>query len=98
MAPEQYVDAKRVDQRADVYAFGLILYELLVGRLPWSYGEPAVRIIQVKTQGNLPPPSSLNRSLSSGIDPVLMTALAPRPDDRFTNIGAVMNALYWALG
>ena len=44
------------------------------------------------------PSPSLNRSLSSGIDPVLMTALAPRPDDRFTNIGAVMNALYWALG
>jgi len=96
MAPEQHLDAKRVDQRADVYAFGLILYELLVGRLPWSYGESQVRVIEVKTRGNLPLPSSLNRSLGTDLDPVLMTALAVRPGDRFANVGAVMNALYWA--
>lgn len=97
MAPEQHLDAKRVDRRADVYAFGLILYELLVGRLPWKYGEQQARLIAVKAQGRLPRPSSLNPALSSALDPVLMTTLAARPEDRFANIGAVMNALNWAL-
>ena len=98
MAPEQHLDAKRVDQRADVYAFGMMLYELLVGALPWSYGEQVARIIAIKAQGRLPRPSERNPNLPPSLDPVLLTALAARVDDRFANVRAVMNALYWAIG
>lgn len=98
MAPEQHVDAKRVDQRADVYALGMMLYELLTGGLPWAYGEPIERILAIKAQGRLPRPSHQNPQLPASIDPVLLTALAARVEDRFANVRAVMNALHWALG
>ena len=38
MAPEQYKDAKSVDHRADIYALGMTLYEMVAGRLPWESG------------------------------------------------------------
>ena len=37
-SPEQMDNAKDVDKRADIYALGMILYELLSGRLPWEKG------------------------------------------------------------
>lgn len=98
MAPEQHLDAKRVDQRADVYALGMILYELLTGGLPWAYGEQSARIMAIKDEGRLPRPSQQNAELPASIDPVLLTALAAKVEDRFANVRAVMNALYWALG
>ena len=57
MAPEQYTDAKRVDQRADIYALGMTLYEMLAGRLPWDKHCSEFDILTVKNHGNLPPPT-----------------------------------------
>ena len=42
MAPEQYKSASEVDQRADVYALGVTLYEMVSGRLPWDLNASAI--------------------------------------------------------
>jgi serine/threonine-protein kinase len=60
MAPEQRQDAGRVDQRADVFSYGVLVYELLTGELP---------------VGRFLPPSERNTKLDRRIDPVIMRAL-----------------------
>jgi serine/threonine-protein kinase len=68
MAPEQRTDAKRVDQRADIYAAGVIFYEFLTGDLPLG-------------RFNLPRERGLN--VPASIDAVVVTALARNQEERF---------------
>ncbi|HYT89450.1 MAG TPA: serine/threonine-protein kinase, partial [Gemmataceae bacterium] len=68
MAPEQWKDPQRVDRRADLYALGLILYEMLTGQPPRS---------------NYPPPSTRARSRDRRLDDVIAKALASEPDARY---------------
>jgi serine/threonine protein kinase len=68
MAPEQRTDAKRVDQRADVYAAGVIFYEFLTGDLPLG-------------RFNLPRERGLN--VPASVDAVVVTALARNQEERF---------------
>lgn len=68
MAPEQRTDAKRVDQRADLYATGVILYELLTGDLPL---------------GRFALPTERGLQLPASIDDLIVKALARAPDERY---------------
>lgn len=72
MAPEQRSAGGAVSERTDVYALGLILYELLVGHRP------------VVPEGETlpPPPSALVAGVEPSLDHVIMKALAPSPRDR----------------
>jgi serine/threonine protein kinase len=68
MAPEQRTDAKRVDQRADLYAAGVILYELLTGDLPLGR-------FALPTERGVKAPASVDR--------LIIKALARAPEERF---------------
>lgn len=68
MAPEQRQDAGRVDQRADVFSYGVLVYELLTGELPI---------------GRFPAPSEKHPAVDRRIDPVVMRALDPDPRRRY---------------
>lgn len=68
MAPEQRTDAKRVDQRADLYAAGVIFYELLTGDLPLGR-------FALPTERAVPVPASVDRCI--------VRALARNPDERY---------------
>lgn len=86
MAPEQ-VNGAAVDHRADLWAAGVILYELLTGQRPFTGGYPA--IFDAILDSEPPPPSTLVPDLPPAFDAVIARALAKRAEDRFPDAGAM---------
>jgi serine/threonine-protein kinase len=80
VAPEQ-ARGERVDQRADLYSTGCMLYELLTGSLPFE-GD-AAKVLQEHLNGRVSPPSALMPSLSSELDRIVLKATAPAREDRY---------------
>ncbi len=86
MAPEQYLDAKRVDHRADIYALGMTLYEMLAGRLPWGVSTTEFEVLDWKRRGDLPPPTDFYPSIPPHIVDAVMGCLAVDLDERVPSI------------
>jgi serine/threonine-protein kinase len=85
MSPEQG-RGEKVDQRSDLYALGIILYEMVTGRVPYN-AETAIAIMIKYINDPLPPPRTLNPSLSEAMERVILKALAKQPTDRFATAG-----------
>jgi len=94
MAPEQFARAD-VDPRADVYAMGLVLYELLVGRGPFdtSRGSAARMRAAHEDDAPLPPSLSAPQFVSSSVDRLVLEALAKGPGERFASADAMARAV-----
>ncbi|HEY3357116.1 MAG TPA: serine/threonine-protein kinase [Polyangia bacterium] len=88
MAPEQLSGLGLVDPRTDVWALGVIAFQMLSGRLPF---EGAVGDVLAKIAGEDPQPlARFNRRLGPALDPVLRRALAKRPEGRHASVRALL--------
>lgn len=86
MSPEQ-ASGGVVDHRADVYALGVLLYEVLTGALPLEGDTPLATLVAHQSQ--MPkPPSARRAAIPLDVDAVVLRALAKRPDDRFESMDA----------
>ncbi|MES2711238.1 MAG: serine/threonine-protein kinase [Pseudomonadota bacterium] len=90
MAPEQ-LRGDPVDRRADLWAVGTILYELLTGQRAFAGGVPAIFSAILTQQPTRP--CLLVPSLPAGFDAVIERALAKAPADRFASAGAMAEAV-----
>jgi serine/threonine protein kinase len=90
MAPEQV--RGKVDRRTDVYAAGVVLWETLAGERLYT-GESYMEIIAKSLDGAPPPPSSRRADLTTGVDAVVLKALAHDPNDRFATAREMAIAL-----
>ena len=81
LSPEQ-ARGEVVDARSDLYSTGVLLYELLVGRPPFS-GDSAVAIAYQHVSEMPSPPSQVDSGVSPEIDAVVLRSLAKRADDRY---------------
>ena len=91
MAPEQIL-GKKVDQRADVYALGVIAYEMLTGVPPYSRGDH-MSVMYQHVQGKARTPKELNPALPDGLSEVIMQAMAVDKTKRFQTMEELKAAL-----
>jgi serine/threonine protein kinase len=91
MAPEQSTSNK-TDHRADIYALGVVLYEMVVGRKPYIADTPMAVLIKHASEP-LPRPRQFAPNLPQAVENVLFKALAKSPEDRYQSMGEFTKAL-----
>ena len=96
VAPEQ-IAGKEIDGRADVYSLGCLLFECLAGEAPFAR-ESDVAVLFAHLDE--PPPALTDKrpELPAAVDPVIVTALAKNPDERFQTCRELVTAARRALG
>lgn len=80
------------DARSDVYAAGILLFELVTGRQPFQ-GDQAVQVAYQHAHSNVPAPSSVNPEVTPAVDEIVLWATAKNPDDRAADAGALLAAV-----
>src|SRR5437870_6431495 len=92
MSPEQCSQTGPIDARSDVYSLGVIVYEMLAGRVPFTGDSPTV-IMMKQVQDDPPSVLAARPDLPASIDNLVRKALAKQPIDRFQTAGELSEAL-----
>jgi serine/threonine protein kinase len=95
MAPEQ-VTSKTTDFRADIYAVGIVLFEMITGQRPFEADTP-LAVLFKHASDPLPRPKQFVKDLPDFVENILFKALAKRPDDRYQSMRELEKAMLYAL-
>ncbi|HTR56413.1 MAG TPA: serine/threonine-protein kinase, partial [Kofleriaceae bacterium] len=93
MAPEQWIDARRVDPRTDQYALGVLCFQVLTGVLPFRDGT----LLQIAGQHARSPVPALGDGVPAALHPVIARAMGKTRDERFANLMQLASAFRAAL-
>ena len=97
MSPEQCSQDSEIDARSDIYSFGVILYEMLVGHVPFS-GESATMVMMKHLQEPVPSILDERKDVPPAVGRVVSRAMAKLPDNRYQNVAELIEDLTIAGG
>lgn len=92
MAPEQFMEAARVDARADIYSLGILAYEMLTGRSPFE-ATTGAELLVAHVQQMPVPPRRRRAELPKALNDAVMRALAKNPEDRWRSADEFRQAI-----
>lgn len=92
MAPEHFDKSKAVDERTDVYGFGVLFYEALTGKPPFP-GEPDLELLRRVLSEPPPPLVSLRPDLPAELAGIIEKAMAKQPEQRYAGLDAMVAAI-----
>lgn len=90
MSPEQLKDSKHIDYRANIYALGIILYEMLTKNIPYK-ATTLPELLMIILNEPVIPPRQYNPSISEGIENIILKATAKEPFARFQTVDEFIN-------
>ncbi len=90
-SPEQ-ARGTRVDNQSDLYSLGIVLYEMLTGKVPFR-GDTPISIALKQIQDQPIPPRQINPDVSVGLERIVLTLLAKQPTERYQSAEHVVNAM-----
>ena len=96
MSPEQVQGDKDLDGRSDIYSLGIIVFQMLTGRLPYQSDTPA-KTMMMHILDPIPNVLEVNPNLPPGFDDVITQALAKKPEDRYSTASEMATALEAAM-
>ena len=91
ISPEQAMAKKDLDEGTDIYSFGVMIYEMTVGRVPFS-GDTPFSVIHDHIYSPLPLPSAVNPKITPALERFLLKALAKERADRFKDVPEMVRA------
>ena len=97
ISPEQAMGKKDLDEGTDIYSFGVMLYEMVVGQVPFS-GDTPFSVIHDHIYTPLPMPRAINPNIPESVERVLLKALAKDRLDRYDSVNYLIKAFKAAWG
>ena len=92
MSPEQCEGRREVDHRADIYSLGVILYEMLTGKVPFG-GDAVAAVLAQHLTAKPAPPTELKADIAPALEEVVLKCLEKAPGDRYANMDELAAAL-----
>lgn len=92
MPPEQFEDSANVDNRADIYALGIMLYEMVTGTKPYP-GTFSMETLKVIKKGKYIPPRKIDKGIPEDIAKMIHKMIRPSPKHRYQSIDGVLRSV-----